>query len=262
MPYRVPPAVNYPGPLVMVKDRYKANPVEGFNMVPADIDWGTMGGADHCVEINLQVNATLNFSQICALVVDNSDCACDIRFVFPDTGVTVTIPAYSPYDVYPVFTNNVQFYVQAGLNGQVVQSTDQTRMSIHNSVPPPISIPTTEAQQFASVASIDAATAATTTIIPAGTNGRLEDVDIFGTVAVQSNPYRTFVWKLKDNASTPNVFAQGTVAAFQANAQNISQIYNMNGLARTFVDGLYLEIVSTNLDAQGTLSVNVGYRSP
>ena len=107
MPVTVPPAINYPSPLLSQPDRYMQVPPEGARMIPCEIDWGTMGSGGTLItsmSINLQNNSTKTFTQICSLAVDNSACCSDVQFVFPDTAETMTIPAYTPKCIVPVFT--------------------------------------------------------------------------------------------------------------------------------------------------------------
>jgi hypothetical protein len=228
-------------------------------MVPIEIDWNNMGGPQYCVAINLQNNATLNFSQIVALSVDNSDCGSDIRFIFPDTGETTTIPAGAPKVIIEVFTNQVQFYVQAGINSQIVSSGDQTRFSIHNTMPPPIAIPVTQEQQFANAAAI-ATSVGSTQLIAAGQNGRLEGVDIMFQFPTSTDPAKTCTWQLVDGDS--NVIATGTVASTSLNATNLPGVFRQSDMAVTFVDGLSFEITVSTIAPDGTASVNLYYRAP
>ncbi len=149
MPISIPPAIKYPNPLASLPDYWQQDrpPVEGPRQIPVEILWGTMGGSgsQKCIAFNGygggQGSANA-FSRINALSVDNSACGCDVQFIFTDTSQTITIPAYSPYIVIPVFTNRVDFYV---LTKGTVLSDDQTRFSVHNTLPPPIAVPTTQA---------------------------------------------------------------------------------------------------------------------
>lgn len=261
MPYQAPPAVNYPSPLVMIRDQTQnvRVPPEGYQMVPVEIDWGSMGGADHCVNIDLKQNSTAGFSQICGLSVDNSDCAADIRFIFPDTGETTTIPAYAPKTIIQVFTNNVQFWVQSGLNGQTVSSTDATRFSIHNTPPQPIAVPVTEAQLFANAAAI-ATSVGTTAIVAAGKNGRLEAVDIMFQFPTSTDPAKTCTWQLVDGDG--NVIATGTVGSTSLNSLNVPGVFRVTNMAVPFVNGLNFKITASTIAPDGTASVNIYYRSP
>src|ERR1700761_8517018 len=94
-------AVNYQSPLVAVPDINQQQPREGMKLISCEIDWGSTDKGSGAVFFNLQNNATLEVSQICGLVVDNSNCGADLEFVFPDTSTTIGIPAYAPYTVVP-----------------------------------------------------------------------------------------------------------------------------------------------------------------
>lgn len=143
----VPAAVNYPSPLVALPSKMmNQEPPEGRMQIPITVDWATMGGANNCVAFNFQNNATLPMSKISALSVDNSDCGMDVRFVFPDTGETITVPALTPKLIIEIPTNGTSFYLVGTLNLQIEEPGDQTRFSILNYVPPPIAVPITTAQ--------------------------------------------------------------------------------------------------------------------
>lgn len=251
MPLVIPPAVNYQSPLVAVPTRWQnENPPEGPKMIPVEIDWNTMGGANNCVFINLQNNATLNFSQIVALAVDNSSCGGDIQFVFPDTTETVTIPAYSPKVIVPVFTNQTQFYVL----GIGVASEDVTRFSIQNVVPPPIAVPTSQEQNAVSVSGVSVLATGLTQLVPATVNGTLETLQ----VAVYMDG-GTLVFDIEDG--TGKVIAGGSVTESVGGFLNFVPV-DLQDIRVRFQTGLKLNIVSNAGITAGTISVNLYYRTP
>lgn len=255
MPYQVPPAVNYPTPLVAIPSLVNRTPPDGERMVPVEIDWGTMGGADHCVAINLQNNATSNFSQIVALSIDNSDCGADIRFVFPDSGETTTIPAYSPKVIIEVFTSMTQFFVVAGFNSEAVLNGDQTRFSILNFMPPPIAVPVTQEQAIAAVGTN--ATVASTQVVPATEDGTLEQA--YMTFTSFSATAGNADWSLKDG--TGKVLGIGRVAN-EGDQKTQLVIFQLVGVALRFSGGITLEIDNHGLDSDTQWNTNLYYRKP
>jgi hypothetical protein len=174
MALNIPPAANYQSPLISVPTRSGAGPVEGNKLIVCEIDWANMGGPSNCVSINLQNNATLNFSQIVSISCDNSACGADIQFIFPDTLETMTVPAYTPKLIIPVFTNQTQFFVSS----PNAEPEDVTRFSILNFIPPPIAVPTTQEQNTASGAGINSTIAGTTQLTASTISGTLENVYI------------------------------------------------------------------------------------
>jgi hypothetical protein len=174
MPINIPPAVNYQSPLNAVPTFFAQEPREGRKMIGCEIDWGVMGGDNNCVNLNLQNNATLEFSQIVTLSIDNSLCGADIEFIFPDTTESLSIPAYAPKCIVPVFTNQTQFFCWAP--GAI--AGDVTRFSIHNSMPPPVTVPFTVEQQVLTNSNITADGSATVALLGASVNGTLEAIQI------------------------------------------------------------------------------------
>lgn len=262
MPIVVPGvATNYPGPLKALTSPFARVPTEGNYQIPAEIDWGSMGGADHVVAFNLANSGdTKIISQLCSVRVDNSACGSDIQFIFPDSSETVTIPAYEPYVLIPLFTRALSFFVASGLNNQLVESTDFTRFTLFNFVPPPVTYPAGEEQQFAGNAAISTVVG-TTTLVAAGKNGRVENVDITAQFPGQSDPSKTVSWELTDGSVTPRILAAQTNLANQSNAVNIAA-YRQQNLALSFENGLYFKVIADTLNTDGTYSVNIAYRSP
>lgn len=249
-------SVNYPSPLIALPSFQGKEPVEGRKSVPCEIDWATMGGAGKTVAFNLQNNATLNISQILALKIDNSACGGDIQFIFPDTSETVSVPAYEPDVIVPVFTNGLQFYVVCPNEITI----DITRFQILNYCPPPISISPTTGQSVASANSIQFNSTITTQVIPVTVSGTIEAImlmantstggtGISGTILVQDGTG-------KNVASAAYNSAAGVV-------QNI-QLVNLTGMSVRFSQGLSIIITLTTAPGvnSGPLSYNILYRTP
>jgi hypothetical protein len=241
----LPPAVNYPNPLISVQSRWANAPVEGNRMIQCEVDWGSMGGSGAIknVAVQLSNNAEINFRQICALAVDNSQCGADVEFQFPDTGETLTIPAYSPKVICPVFTNATSFNVACGFDSELVESGDFTTFSIHNSVPPPIAVPTSQEQDTSAVAAI-AGAASTTAIIAAGINGTLNVVYV--------------------NYASPfgGLPAAGQMGGGISSAWNVI-LANLSNVAFRFTNGVNLvQTVAGGAAIGGAFNVVLGYRQP
>lgn len=254
MAFIVPPAKNYTSPLNAVPLDWIGPPVEGNKGIQCSITWSVAeSGANKSVFLNMQNNATLNFSKIRAIVVDNSRNGSDVQVIFPDTETTMTIPSYTPYAVIPVFTNQTQFYM---LSPNAL-ATDKTSFMILNTLPPPIAVPTTEAQNFIANGGIVTTVAGSTQLVPATVNGTLESVDI--TTSVLTHVAVNFTeWSLVDGTGV--VFA---ARHFSTNTDVIdnSQPYAHDDLRLRFSQGLSL--VYNNLGtASSFASVNLYYRLP
>lgn len=140
----VPPAVNYPTPLIAIPSNSQDQPREGRQQVAIDCLWGTMGGTTKTIAINLQNNAVLNFTQISSLKIDNSNSGADVDFIFTDTGEIITIPANTPLCVVPVFSNALQFYVSC----PNATPEDETRFIVLNYALDPADVNTSLAGSF------------------------------------------------------------------------------------------------------------------
>jgi hypothetical protein len=250
MPLAIPPAVNYPSPLIALPTKWENTPPEGPMIVPCEIDWGIMGGSNNNVSINMQNNAVLNFSQIVALSVDNSNCGADVQFVFPDTTETMTVPAYTPKLIIPVFTNQTQFFVYAPL----AQSEDITRFSIHNTLPPPIAVPVTAEQNIAGVAGVNIS-AGTTQIVPANISGTLETMIVF--VSMTTSAIINF--NIQDGNGAVIATAQ-LPGPLSGNAY-VEPIDLQNVRVR-FQNGIKLVITTPTGSTDGSVMVNLYYRTP
>lgn len=253
MPISIPAATNYPSGLVAIPSRVLSDPREGNKSIPCEVDWNIMGGVNQSLYFNLQNNATLEFSQIVALKVDNSQCGADVQFIFPDTNETVTIPAYTPDAIVEVFTNQTQFYLIA--LGAI--ATDVTRFQILNFLPPPVVVPVSTEQRTAVVGAISAGAAAATQIIPTTINGTLENLSVqFGVSnpAADSNAIATFTDGTGKLIARCPAFVRTGVPA---NAT----LLNLTFAAVRFSGGISCT-VSGLLIAGGEFDVNAYYRIP
>lgn len=247
----VPPSVNYQSPLNAVPTFWWQQPREGPKMIVCEIDWGAMGGPNNCVNINLQNNATLEFSQIVCVSVDNSLCGADLEFVFPDTAETLSIPAYAPKCIVPVFTNMTQFYVWC----PGARDTDTTRFSIHNLMPPPVSVPFTIEQQIISNSNIIGDGATDAIMIPAGVFGTLESIQVLRTGPITIAGAQQF--SINDGNNTLNF--GGTFAAKVDNYCNTIML-DLQGMHIRFDNGLTFNQSGDSMG--GAWTVNGLYRLP
>jgi hypothetical protein len=229
------------------------SPKEGPGGISCEVDWGSMGGPDNVVSFNLQQGSgeqTLPFTQIVSLAIDNSLCDADIQFIFTDTATTVTIPGGTPWAVVNVNTRSLSFFLSSpGANAE-----DITRFQILNYLAPPIVINAEPEQQTAGVDAIDAATAATTMIVPADVDGTLQNISIF--FASASGAGGGGNWTLQDGNTPPNIIAKG-----DATNGTSTLVLNLSGLKIPFVDGLDF-IVGAGTSLVGQFTVNAFYSVP
>lgn len=258
MPLTIPPAKNFASPLVMQVSRMGTEPVEGRRQVNCEVPWSQYPG--NCVNFNMNSNATLDWSQTVALVVDNSSCGADVTFYFPDSGDTLTIPAYNPKTICEVFTASKQFYLITALNSQVVLSNDVTRFILLNYMPPPIAVPTSEEQNVAALSAIVAggSTVPSTTLVASTISGTLETLYVYrGSPQTGLSGPGSQTWSIEDGTS--KVFANGTFAGGNLSSWNVP-VLQLSGLRYRFSGGLVFIQAGDNLG--GTWSVNAGYRAP
>lgn len=251
----IPPAMSIGHIPPMIPSIMFKAPKEGPGAITFNVDWSIpIARSLDAVSINLQNQSTLEFSQICGLIVDNSECGSDLDFIFPDTDVTVSIPAYAPYTVVQVNTQQVQFFVR----GLEIIDGDLTHFSVLNYAPSPIAVPITVQQQTASVGSIAIDGATSTPIIAAGTNGSLRGINVnvaWRTSLVDFNN----LLKLIDGAG--NIIWQGNIAGQNADETALAALADLSNLNVRFVDGVSLD-QSGGSTVGGTIDVNLYYRVP
>lgn len=186
MSLTIPPATNYPSPIRAVPSNSQDQPREGRRQIACDVTWRTMGGSSKCVAFNVQYMASLPFSQISTLKIDNSKCGADVQFVFSDTMETIDIPAYTPLIVVPVFSNSLSFYVVC----PNALPEDETRFIILNYkvlMPSQVNVSTTYAFVGTAVANWNT-NPSTVNIIPAGINGTVIELIVGAAAAGAATP--------------------------------------------------------------------------
>lgn len=255
MSLQVPSAVNYPSPLNYVRWAMKSPAPEGNAYISCEVDWATMGGASKAVTFNLQQNATQGFSQIVALVVDNSQCGADIQFIFTDSGDTLSVPAYSPKIICPVFTASRTFYLLSALDSQEVLTSDVTRFLICNFVPPPIAVPTSLEQSIAAVGGISMATASTP-LVPGTVSGTLES--LFLSLGVNAANSGDGTWAVLDGNGV--LIAEGAISVSSGNKVNLT-LCNLSNIRVRFANGLFVACTESAV-LGATIAANAYYRTP
>lgn len=249
----IPPSVNYASPLVAIPNVLTSPPREGNMQVPCEIDWGSMGGASNCVLVNLQNNATLEISQICALKVDNSACSGDVAFIFPDTQDTILVPAYTPATVFPVFSHQTQFYVSSPNASPI----GVTRFQILNFYPFPADIPATAAQLTTSSLGVLLTATGTTQVIASTISGTLEGL-VVNALMNTGGVNNVANYNIQDG--TGSVKIAGQIPGV-ATTQTIN-LLNLTNLNIHFVNGLNFVVSASNLTASCTASILALYRTP
>lgn len=255
MAFTVPAAVNYPSPLNAVPLDWLTPPVEGAKGIQCSIIWNVAGaGANKSVYLNLQNNATLNFSKVRALVFDNSRNGSDVQVIFPDTETTVSIPSYSPYAVIPVFTNQTQFYITS----PNALATDVTNFMVMNTLPPPIAVPTTQEQNFFNTNQINVVGAGSQQLIAANINGTLEAANISGYLDGGGLSPSVDV-SLVDG--TGAILFHGTASVQSDGVENVTYL-NLSDLRLRFSGGLSLVWTNIGVPAVAWVIPNLYYRTP
>lgn len=258
--FTVPSSVNYSSPLNAVPLDWTEDPPEGAKGIQCSIAWGTDGGPNNAVYLNCQNNATLNFSKVRSLIVDNSMSGADVEFVFPDTETTVSIPAYTPYAIIPVFTNQVQFYVIS----PNAQSEDVTNFTILNTAAPPVAVPTTQEQNFNYVAGIDiSGGSGSTQLIPAGINGTLEGLFASGTIGTVSTGVNATVTIEDGNGKVLAVgYMAVTGGAGGSGVINNVTLFSNSDMRVRFNNGVKIFWTLSGTPSPANVSANAYYRTP
>ena len=254
--FTVPNAVNYSSPLNAVPLDWTSSPVEGPKGIQCSIAWGTQGGPNNAVYVNCQNNATLNFSKIRALIIDNSRCGADVEFIFPDTETTVSVPAYTPYAIIPIFTNQTQFYSSC----PNAQSEDITNFTILNTAPPPVAVPTTQEQNFYSIGNLNVASASgSLQVVSTDISGTLEGISISGWGQAASGVGAATQFTIKDGDG--NSLWEGLMYV-AGNGFNNIVLTNLTDIRLRFQKGLEVSWVTSGGPPSMTMAVNLYYRTP
>jgi hypothetical protein len=246
MPLSIPAFDQYQQPMFPLRGLWNHAPPEGDKFVNATIDW-LVTTKSNAVQFSLSGNSPVSLSQIAALGVDNSRSGADCSFIFPDSGWELVVPARNQL-IAPVFTNALMFYASA----RSAIAGDTVVFQIFNSVPPPVPIAPSVAQNSASVSPIPLNVPSTTQLLPLGTNGTLNtlNIDVQSTVGGVANFF------LNDGTGR-NIWQ----TAIEFPATGGTQSFAVPGLSTRFVNGLTLQIGTTSITS-GWVVVNLYYSTP
>jgi hypothetical protein len=250
MPLTIPAFSQYNAPMPPLRGLWHARPAEGDFFVSAEIDW-LISPPANAVQFSLSGNSPVALSQIVALVADNGRCGADVSFLFPDTGFELVVAARNQ-GVFPVFTNALMFYA---ISPGAIQG-DTTILQIMNSMPPPIPIVASVAQNSASVTGIAPQTNGITQIIPASVSGTLNSFQLTGNLTAGASA-GSAQFNLLDGTSR---VLWTNIYSVAANG-NITVAINPQGLALRFQHGLQFQIVNSTL-AGFELVFNAYYSTP
>ena len=230
-------------------------PKEGPKSVPYKINWSVPIARNvDCVSINMQDGGTLEFSQICGLIVDNSNCGSDLDFIFPDTDVTISVPAYTPYICLQVNSQQVQFFVR----GLAILPGDFTSFSVLNYPPAPVAVPLTKQQQIAGVSNITLDGAAITQLVAATINGTLQNLNVSAAFTKPAAPFNDLIVIRDGTGKTlwaANIAADSTMPGWTG------LIGDLQNISMRFSGGL--QLVQTGGGAPGgTLNAMAYYVTP
>jgi hypothetical protein len=246
----IPAFVQYQSPMFPLRGLWNHAPPEGDQFVNVEIDW-LVSPPGNAVQFSLSGNSPVALSQIAALAIDNGRCGADIDFIFPDSGFVLTVPAHEQV-ITPVFTNALMFYASA----PACAIGDTTVFQILNSVPPPIPIPITEAQNHAGVTGISLANG-TTVVVPAGISGTLNTFSLIVPVE-QGATAGIGDFVLVDGTGRAIWNGIGSVPASAAE----TLIFTVPGLNVRFVNGLNLIVTASTLTPGAPAVCNVYYTTP
>jgi hypothetical protein len=249
MPLTIPPFSQFQGPLIPLRGLWNAAPAEGDYFINAEIDWGTSN--TQAVQFSVSGNSPVALSQIVALYVDNRRCGVDCDFLFPDSGFLLTVPAHAQ-GLFPVLTNALMFYAIA--SGAAV--ADVSILQILNSLPPPVPLLPSAAQNNAAVAGIPLANGSTV-LVPAPISGTLNTLALSITANGGASGGNVTV-EVQDGMGAL-IWANGyTLAA----TQQLDLPINLSGLNVRFRNGLNLVIFGVGGTLTGVTDVNAYYVTP
>lgn len=245
MPLTLPSFDQYQQPLFPLRGLWHHRPDEGDRYLNVEIQWLVTTRVT-AVQFSLSGNSPVSLSQIVALAVDNSRCGVDVDFIFPDSGFILTVPAHNQL-IAPVFTNALMFYASAP-NAQI---GDVSVIQILNSMPPPIPIEPSSAQNIAIAAAANLGAANVVQLVPAITSGMMNAFQIVTAVTTAGS---TTFYFIDGNGL---VIWEGQFPTYAVGAVPIT----MTDMAVRFARGLQF-VVTNVVGLVGIANVNVYYRTP
>lgn len=247
MPITIPPFDQYQAPVFPLRGLWNNKPAEGDKLALFEVDW-LKTTTNRAVQFQLGGNSPVAISQIVALAIDNRRSGYDVDFVFPDSGYTLTAPAYNQ-GVFPVFTNALMFYVIAS---DGVVAGNRTTFWVCNSMPPPVALNPTAMQTSDAVAAVELNTGVTQQLIDPSISGTLNGF----VITVAFNTGMSVGLELVDGTGT-TLWADSVVGS-----QGSTQVVNISGLHIRFVNGVKLVVLNPTVQNQATASVNLFYTTP
>jgi hypothetical protein len=249
MPQSIPAFDQYQAPLVPLRGLWNVAPQEGDRYIQAEINW-LVTTKQSAVQFQLAGNSPVALSQVVALYVDNSRSGADCKFVFPDSGFSLTVPAHNQ-GLFPVLTNAVMFYASA----PNAIAGDTTIFQALNSMPPLIPIAPSREQNTAAAIGLPLSNGSTQ-LIPAGINGTLNSASM--TIVPTGGASLGVVTLTLQDGAGRNLWT-GT---FEVPA-GVTQSFpvNLSGLFLRFQNGLKV-IVSGATSVSGWATINVFYSVP
>jgi hypothetical protein len=244
LPLSIPAFDQYQQPLIPLRGLWNAIPKEGDRYIAAEIDW-LVTTKSNAVQFNLSGNSPVTLSQIVALAVDNSRSGADCAFVFADSGFQLVVPAHNQL-IAPVFTQGLMFYATAAS----ALAGDITTFQVFNSMPPPVPIAPSVAQNRVGVLG-QALANGTTQLVPAGINGTLNTLSVSLTFSAAGNCQLALT-----DGTGANLWAN----YFTAPAGSTNYPIDLTGLNLRFQNGL--KLVVSLLTAAGGIDVNAYYSTP
>jgi hypothetical protein len=231
-----------------LRGMWNRKPVEGDKFVSAEIDWGVTTKSGNAVQFALSGNSPVAMSQLVAFAVDNSKCASDTQFLFPDSGYILNVPAYNQ-GIFPVFTNALMFYVVS----VIATVGDRTVFQVFNSMPPPVSVQPSMEMTNASIAAISPVNGTTSLIAPT-ISGTIQGWIMETQASAAGNQALTLI-----DGTGRVLFNVGST--FTTTSETFS--YAISGLDLRFFNGLSLTISASTIAAgQGAVSTNIYYSIP
>jgi hypothetical protein len=249
LPLTIPPFVQYQSPIVPLRGLWNTPPREGDMMISAEIDW-LISPPGNAVQFSLSGNSPVAISQIVALGVDNTRSGADVQFIFSDSGSQLVVPARGGV-VAPVFTNGLMFYC----NAPASVLGDVTAFLVFNSMPPPVAVPISIAQNHANITGVPLSNG-TTPIIPAPINGTLNTISLV--ISPTAGASLGVISVTLQDGTGRNVWS----SAIELPAGETQTIpIDLPGLSLRFVNGLNLVLTGAS-SISGWMVGNVYFSTP
>lgn len=248
MPLSIPAFDQYQQPMFPLRGLWNSVPPEGDKFVNCEIDW-LVTTKSQAVQFSLSGNSPVSLSQIVALSVDNSRSGADVDFVFPDSGFVLTVPAHNQL-VAPVFTNALMFYASS----PAAIAGDTTVFQVLNSMPPPVPIAPTAAQNHSGFTG-GTVVNGSTVLVPAGINGTLNVLSLSITITAPTTGVSNLNVSLVDGTGR-TLWVKNYSATAPAEWSE-----NLSALSVRFTNGINV-VVQFSTATAGNIVANSYYSTP